>query len=273
MRNKAQIRHFPKLGNLDLLLAEFSDHHFDVHWHDTWSIGVVLSGAHDNSPKGNGEGLVTSGEVTIIPPGQVHAGKVVGDQACRYLMLYSPYEVVNEAIEQNGAKVASLAGKVIERQRLAAELAFLATALTNEASDDLECDISWANCLMAFSNTVSGLSSKQAPDAEKGAGFRILRARDYLHAHSNDVVRLDDLAAASGLSKFNLCRLFATRFGLPPHRYHRQLRLQLARRQLREGKPIADVAIDCGFSDQAHLGRQFKASFGLSPGAFSLRKH
>jgi AraC-like DNA-binding protein len=45
-------------------------------------------------------------------------------------------------------------------------------------------------------------------------------------------------------------------------------RLDRARALIREGKPLADVALASGFSDQSHLTRHFKKAYGVSPGAW-----
>ncbi|MEX5502126.1 AraC family transcriptional regulator, partial [Pseudomonas syringae] len=50
------------------------------------------------------------------------------------------------------------------------------------------------------------------------------RAREYLHDHNTQEVRLDMLAREVGISKFHLCRQFSAKFGLSPSRYQRQLR-------------------------------------------------
>lgn len=273
MRNQAQIHHFPRLGNLELLVAEFADHRFDSHWHETWSCGVVLAGAHDNSPQRNGAGLVAPGQVTIIPPGKVHAGVVVGEKACHYMMVYPSNEVVLDALEQTGSRLASLPHSGFLNHDLAVALISLANTLIDETSNDFDCEIVWANCLAAFSKAISGQPNRPISESVGLTKSRLLRAKDYLHTHATQHVRLDELAGASNLSKFHLCRQFAAEFGLSPHRYHRQLRLQIARSLLREGMPIADVAFECGFADQAHLGRQFRMSYGVSPGTLSPGQH
>ncbi|MEO1086944.1 MAG: AraC family transcriptional regulator, partial [Acidobacteriota bacterium] len=37
-------------------------------------------------------------------------------------------------------------------------------------------------------------------------------------------------------------------------------------------RPIADIAVEAGFSDQSHLTRAFKAAFGITPGAWRRRR-
>jgi AraC-like DNA-binding protein len=83
------------------------------------------------------------------------------------------------------------------------------------------------------------------------------------------VVRLDDLAAEAGISKFHLCRLFARYFGKSPLRFHCELRLIRAKELLRAGQRGADVAYALGFADQAHLSRLFKVRWGVSPRVYA----
>jgi AraC-like DNA-binding protein len=56
--------------------------------------------------------------------------------------------------------------------------------------------------------------------------------------------------------------------GLAPHAYFEQVRVNRARRLLRAGASIADVAMDLGFSDQSHLNRHFKKLTGITPGTY-----
>ena len=102
---------------------------------------------------------------------------------------------------------------------------------------------------------------------EKGGLKRVL---DYLHEHSAENVALETLAAHAGLSPFHLCRAFRREFGLPPHRYQTQLRVERAKVLLRQGMPAAQVAVEAGFSDQAHLTRQFKQQVGVTPGRYLI---
>jgi transcriptional regulator GlxA family with amidase domain len=53
--------------------------------------------------------------------------------------------------------------------------------------------------------------------------------------------------------------------GTSPYRYSLLRRLDRALALLRRGRPVADVALDTGFADQAHLTRMFKAAHGVPP--------
>jgi AraC-like DNA-binding protein len=61
---------------------------------------------------------------------------------------------------------------------------------------------------------------------------------------------------------------FKRHYGMTPHAFLVNRRIQFARRQLREGKLIADVALDSGFADQAHFQRAFKQHLAATPGQY-----
>jgi AraC-like DNA-binding protein len=81
-------------------------------------------------------------------------------------------------------------------------------------------------------------------------------------------IQLPELAAAAGVSKFRLLRLFKAGFGLPPHAYQIQVRVQRARALLEAGESPARVANLVGFCDQSHLTRHFRR-MGLTPAEYA----
>jgi AraC-like DNA-binding protein len=84
-------------------------------------------------------------------------------------------------------------------------------------------------------------------------------------------VRAPELAAALGWSHRHLVARFQDQVGLPPKTAARVIRFGRAARLLRSGAAPALVAAECGFSDQAHLNREFRALGGVTPGQISPR--
>jgi AraC-like DNA-binding protein len=80
---------------------------------------------------------------------------------------------------------------------------------------------------------------------------------------------VDELAAVAGLSPAHFAREFKRTTRETPHAFVVRRRLERARQLLIDGCSITDVALRCGFNDQAHLSRAFKGKFGLPPGAFA----
>jgi AraC family transcriptional regulator len=81
-------------------------------------------------------------------------------------------------------------------------------------------------------------------------------------------ITLDDIASACGISRFHMCRVFASATGYSVIQYLRGRRLTEAARQLAAGAPsILDVALDAGYSSHEAFTRAFRDCFGLTPEA------
>lgn len=101
-----------------------------------------------------------------------------------------------------------------------------------------------------------------------GADARVATVREILDDRTAENVGLDELAAAAGVSRFHLIRVFQRRYGLTPFAYQRNRRIEKARAVLRTGRSIADAASAAGFADRSHLGRSFRAVMGSTPGEY-----
>jgi AraC-like DNA-binding protein len=110
-----------------------------------------------------------------------------------------------------------------------------------------------------------------APAAPGGAPERapLERVLAHLRAHLGGPVALDDLARVAGLSKYHLVRAFRDQYGLTPHAYLLNLRVDAAKARLRGGQDPAGVALDAGFCDQSHFTRVFGACVGMTPAAYA----
>ncbi len=98
---------------------------------------------------------------------------------------------------------------------------------------------------------------------------RAKRVVDYMHAHLDNPLRLEDLAGCSGYSASHFSRLFHETFAVTPHRYVLNLRVERAKALLaRREHSILDVAQLCGFQTQQHFSRIFRQLTGESPGEF-----
>ena len=107
------------------------------------------------------------------------------------------------------------------------------------------------------------------PNARRDPAFRAACA--YLGDNLARNVSLDELAAAAGVNRFRIVRLFGAAVGLPPHRFLLAQRINAARALLERGTPIGRAAVLCGFADQSHLHRHFRRAWGITPGEYLAR--
>jgi transcriptional regulator GlxA family with amidase domain len=95
------------------------------------------------------------------------------------------------------------------------------------------------------------------------------RVKEYIDDHLTETIDLERLATTAGLSLHHFARAFKRSAGVPPHGYVLRQRLNRARDLLVcTDQPLAEIALAAGFSDQSHFARQFRQSFGVSPGNF-----
>jgi AraC-like DNA-binding protein len=100
------------------------------------------------------------------------------------------------------------------------------------------------------------------------AKMKTERAAKYIDAHFAQALRLDDICAEANLSASYLIRAFKKRYGVAPHEYQTNRRIQFAKARLREQIPLAQVALEAGFADQAHFQRMFKRLSAVTPGQY-----
>src|SRR4051794_34827160 len=104
--------------------------------------------------------------------------------------------------------------------------------------------------------------SGPAPRRDRAVDLALARLE---HAPVAAVVRELDTTAP------RFIRMFSAAVGLPPKRYARIRRLQRAVTALGR-RPLATIAVDCGFFDQAHLHHEFRDLAGVTPGEYLARR-
>lgn len=99
------------------------------------------------------------------------------------------------------------------------------------------------------------------------------RAKDMLLASLREDASIADIAEACNLSRSYFIKAFRQTVGTTPHRWLLEQRVQKAQALLRTpGRSITDIALLCGFADQAHMTRVFTSVVGVAPGAWR-REH
>jgi transcriptional regulator GlxA family with amidase domain len=101
------------------------------------------------------------------------------------------------------------------------------------------------------------------------APWQIRKVRNYVAEHLGERIATTDLADAAELSASHFARAFKVSLGLSPHGYVTEQRIARARALIfGTDLPLCEVALLCGFADQAHLSRLFRRLVGQSPAAW-----
>jgi AraC-like DNA-binding protein len=242
-------------------MTMFTEHVFPRHSHDQFGIGIMTCGAQRSwSVIGEVESQV--GDVIMVNPGEMHDGAPMDGARGWRIMYLDPAlvarEVANEVI---GGEL--VIRPVARDPHLAAHVVRLFKQLVAATPDRLAAEESLSCCLMS----VAEKHGVDGPRASSGSPS-VLKAVRRLEAAPEAATTLGELAALSGVSRFQLLRGFFREVGATPHAYLIQLRVRLARRYLAAGKSPAETAQLAGFADKSHMTRAFVRQFGITPGRY-----
>lgn len=148
-----------------------------------------------------------------------------------------------------GFSLAEVAGRFVDL-----ELIFPSAAVLHEQLADASSDTGRLTVLETWLLT---LKCEPARRGIEGAVGAILR--------SGGCTTVEALASLTGTGVRQLERHFRDAVGLPPKTFARIVRLQRALGGIRQGLALSDVAVACGYYDQAHMTRDFRQLAAMSP--------
>ncbi len=256
----------------DLLRALHVRQKFVSHAHEEYAIGVVNTGC-GRLEHALGADEHPAGSIIVIPPGLVHSGAAAGTSGFCYRMMYLPVGYLEQAARDAGwatgarpwfprltvidPEIAHRLGELLyllegahdRPEHLASDLAEVLRDFTRRHAVEWTADV------------VAAVVA--SPEVQ---AVRASIQRTYAKPQS-----IEGMSRLAGLSPFYLIRAFRRAYGLPPYMYVEHLRVQRARQLIEQGESIVNAALESGFSDQSHLTRRFKRTFGITPGVIARR--
>ncbi|VVO00068.1 AraC family transcriptional regulator [Pseudomonas fluorescens] len=236
------------------------------HAHEHFSIGAITAGrstyVHEQS-----QFLVSTGTVVLMNPGDVHACNPIDNQPWSYLMLYVDTPWLTDLQHQLGFSH-DLAFRRFSITHNRDTLLYDGLKALYEVLVDQQQDVlrKHSAAVEFFTELQLRLNPLDPPLREPN--FKLERAADYIRDHCTQMLKLEDICAAAQLSPSYLIRAFKQHYGMTPHAFLVNRRIQFAQDRLRSGKLIADVALEAGFADQAHFQRAFKQHLAATPGQY-----
>lgn len=103
---------------------------------------------------------------------------------------------------------------------------------------------------------------------------RINEVVDYIEKNIDRNFTLDELASRAGFSKFHFHRIFYTFTRETMFQFIQRLRLEKSATLLlnEPGKPVTDIALECGFANSSSFAKSFKIHFGVSASEWRNQK-
>lgn len=231
-----------------------------MHAHERTIVAVMLAGGFDLVFRTRRFDC-PAGMVSVEPAAEPHANQI-GPHGAQPLVLEIAQHALTESLQSRAVAVAEPAA--FRRDGLGGIARRLHGELRRtDASSLLALETLALELLAAIAQR-----DERDRDARGRAGW-VATVRELIHAHLDRPLRVADLAAAAGVHRVHVGRVFRARYGESIGDYHRRLRIEWAARELaRNDTPLSDVALRAGFADQSHFTRFFRRAMGVTPHAY-----
>lgn len=226
-------------------------------------------------------GLYRKGDLAITPAGVPSGYHSEGDDHYLYVRIRSAFllQVASEAIESKSSQIELIPEFRVRNLEIEQILMLLRSELHKGGgcigrlyAESLANALA-VNLLRNYSTAQPRIGSYEGglSDSAKQTlrDRQLLRVTEYINEHLDKEIKLADIAKLLDMSQFHFSRLFKKTLGISPHQHVIQQRVERAKQLLKQPNlAIADVAFQCGFNSQSHLGKAFREATGTTPKAY-----
>ena len=236
------------MQDISLMKNSFENRAYKRHFHNTYSISLITSGECVFS-KNQSIYRAKKGDVRVINPYEIH--EIYSSSWEHINLVLSAYFV--RSIAKNFKDINIGFKTIIKDEQLLLDIQNL---YDNNSKKIVKI-------LRYMLKNYSKVSSKEPLHVEKS---KLQKAVLYIYQNANnESIELDEIISHVGLSKYHFLREFKKEFGLTPHRYVQNIKINNARRMLYHNFPLSQIAQECGFYDQSHFIKTYKKFFGHTP--------
>lgn len=263
LREDFEVFHFT--GNNGVQIA--------LHFHDFFECSLLLSGKLSYQIE-SASFAEQPGDLLLISPNQLHRPLFIhGTEPYERIVFWLSRSFVERLSDEKNDLSACFSGGREGAIRLGgavrAQITRLFSELLSASSGEafgreLLCRSLAASLLVCLNRIARGTADSAALD-EIHVSPLVQQVSSYLDAHIDEAISLDAVAQAAFLSKYYLERKFKEETGASIYQMLLQKRMIRARNLMREGLPLMQVAMRCGFADYSGFYKAFRSAYGVSP--------
>lgn len=267
MRPKTDVRYYrdKALPGIEVCRVAKSRHRFPEHFHDDlYIVSMITSGHCYCMGKGVQEEVSEPGTVTLINPGQIHAGAPADERPLDYSLCYFSLKAMGDlASDFMSGGIPEFSASILKEPILTAMVRHLLVTMM-ESRDSLEKEAVLVSTLHFILSKYGFTGKLAAGDRTKGR-HPVKEAKRLLASDLDQKLSLDRVARRVGVSRFHFLRIFKENAGISPHHYRTFKRIELSKKLLSQGMLPAQVAFETGFADQSHFSNTFRRYVGATP--------
>lgn len=266
--NKEQFFINPKLPYAELRHSHKSQRVFKSHMHTRFSIGAVDCEDVVFTVLGQ-KNVLRTGSLALINPNVIHSCNAGSTASRSYYMLYLDIGYclkIQQSIWQT-KELIRVENPLLSNESLYKKFIETMTLLIATETHLLEKEQRLAELITTIFLASCHHNSKAAISTQPS---HLEKIRHYLSNNLQEDITLTEYAEKLNKSPYTLLRQFKENFGITPHTYRTNCRIEAARKLLQQGKDISDTALECGFFDQSHFHKCFKAITTVTPREYQV---
>lgn len=244
-------------GNIEIKRCNNSIHSSKAHFHNEISIGLIEKGSTQTEINGKTYELHEK-TFLIIPSELAHKCNPYDYKNWNFRMLYLTKEWFKSAFNIQEEKVK------FDYMKIEEDIFLDIIKLTDKVESET-INIENETKLINYISLLINNSSLEDIVQKNTSVNKINEIKEYIENNYLKNIMLDDLAEKAQISKYYLIRKFNKYYGLSPHQYITNLRINHAKKLLKDDMEFADIAVDSGFYDQSHFIKYFKEYTGVTP--------
>ncbi len=261
MNNTLYFTH-EKLDFLELRYSK-SNQCYKEHIHNTLSIGAILAGQRTYKNKSKTI-ILEKNQLAIVNPNTIHSCNSNSKVANKIFMLYLDKDwcfKLQKTIFPYIKEFVPFSTEILKNKILYKKFITLCELLFSNA-----LIIEKESSIIDFFYSLYNKYHKEIEiDIEIKTNEKIENIISYMNKNIKDDISLDDLSKEFNLSTFYIIKLFKKELNISAHSYFINLKIELAKKLLKNGFSIVEVALECGFYDQSHFHRNFKKIVAITP--------
>lgn len=235
---------------------------FPNHFHDYYVIGFIESGQRHLSCK-NKEYNIETGDLILFNPRDNHTCKQIDGRTLDYRCINIAPDVMRKFAFEITCKdyLPYFTQTVLFHSDLTTCLHDLHLMIMQEEVDFKKEEI----FMLIIEQLITEYSDAVLTTSTEQSNIEINKVCHFLEDNYMKSIKLDDLCALTGLSKYYLLHSFTKQKGISPYSYLETIRIGKAKKLLEQKIAPIDVAFQTGFTDQSHFTNFFKRLIGLTP--------
>ncbi len=239
-----------------------SKREYKAHMHSTFSVGALDSGQVEYRVEKQSSTL-SVGSLALVNPEALHSCNAITEEGRSYYMLYLD---VSWCIQVQQSLWNVDAFVPVQQIRLDDSSLYRQYCQTMQLVMGEEAHLmAKEQLLVDLLSAVFKRSCTQQAGVKNVPDENIEELKNLLSTSLKDDLTLAEFSEKLNVNPYTFLRRFKKATGITPHAYRMNCRIEQAKSYLQQGMDITETALECGFFDQSHLHRHFKAITTVTP--------